>query len=458
MKKIIPAVLVLSALFFSCNQAVKNEYATVLVDLDGSSSGARAIDQNGLPFLKDTRITIETNGRLSGYFVKELKAAEPKNAVLHFPVGDTIHMCVKAFNESGIWSGSTTFTVEEGSNAVSVKLNKTISGAQALSFSISKFHDALGMPSARLDLYSGNKKIDSKDKILAPPSFCRDAKGRIFVTYFYANGGRNVLDLVRYDSEGNNPKRLIPGEQGNSVWLLTSDLTTGKVYVLNYNKNLYEVGEEELETYPSSNWPFVDMGVLYNFDLIHCIAAHGGQLFVLGTKTGETDTELYVYDIENFAVPPSFQLNNEADNDIDDPPSGSTYTDMFVTDGAVYLLRSDYADDPDSDVYSKGALIRYDYDKDNKEIDDKKEFGTSGEDADEEPHIVLTPDTSFYGPLKFIGFDDDVLYIADDGVIFTYSNEVLYVTANKNRIASFNTATESLSFTDTSVTWEKEML
>ena len=54
MKKFITAVLMLSVVFFSCNQAVKGEYATVVLDLDGSSSGGRAIGQNGLPYLHNT--------------------------------------------------------------------------------------------------------------------------------------------------------------------------------------------------------------------------------------------------------------------------------------------------------------------------------------------------------------------------------------------------------------------
>ena len=432
----------LSVVFFSCNQSVKGEYATVVLDLDGSSSGGRAIGQNGLPYLKDTHITIEANGRIGGTFVKEFAPGEAGNIALRLIIGDTVRLRVKASNESGIWSGSTTFTVEEGINAVAVRLNRTISGAQALTFSITKSFDALGTPYDRLDVYVGNKKIDSKDNVLAPPSFCRDTKGRIFVAYYYRNVN-DVLDLVRYDSEGNNPTTLINGEQSGGVWHLASDLATGKVYVLRYDKTLYEVGE----TGPYTSWRNTTIS---GFAEIDSFAVHDKQLFVLG-KIG-TAEKLYVYDIK---TTPSFQLVNQEPNDIDEPPSGSTYTDMFVTDDAVYLLRSDYAPVPDhGKVYSKGALIKYDYDKDDKEIDDKEEFGTS--DNGTQNGIVLTPDTSFYGPLKFVGFDDDVLYIADDGVKFTYFNEVSRITANKNRIASFNTSTKSLSFTDTSATWAKE--
>ena len=431
----------LSAVFFSCNQAVKDEYATVVLDLTDSSSGGRAIAQNGLPFLKDTHITIETVGRLSGTFVTDFPPEENRSVVLRFIVGDTVRLRVKASNASGIWSGSTSFTVEEGTNAVAVKLNRTISGAQALTFSMTKFYDEYGTSYDRLDVYVGNKKIDSKDNVLAPPSFCRDTKGRIFVAYYYRDNDTKI-GLTRCDSEGNNKKTLVDTVSSN-IPLLASDLTTGKVYVLD-STTLYEVGE----TGPYTSWRNTTIS---GFAEIDSFAVHDKQLFVLG-KIG-TAEKLYVYDIK---TTPSFQLANQESNDIDEPPSGSTYTDMFVTDDAVYLLRKEYAVPPVSSgkVYSKGALIKYEYDKDDKEIDDREEFGAS--DNGIQNGIVLTPDTSFYGPLKFVGFDDNELYIADDGVSLAYLNEAARITANKNRIVSFNTATESLSFTDTSATWAKE--
>lgn len=456
MKKLITAVLLLSAVFFSCNQAVKGDYATVVVDLGGSSSGARAIGQNGLPFLKDTRIRIEANGRVGGTVVKEFAPGEVGNIALRLIIGDTVSLRVKAFNASGIWSGSTTFTVEEGVSAVSVKLNRTISGAQALTFSMTKTGTHGNNPLYTVNLYVGNKKIDSKDNVLSSPSFCRDGKGRIFVAYHYESSQEKV-DLVRYDSEGNNATRLIPGEQSGSVWSLTSDMTTGKVYVLDDNKKLYEVGEDPLSPTTPTNWR---RAVINGFTEVHSIAAHGGQLFVLG-KTGSGE-ELYVYDnIDNqlsTATPiPQIQLPATPNTVVDpSPPDSRTYTDMFVTDDAVYLLRKEYVMPPVSsgNVYSKGALIKYEYDRNDKEIDDEEEFGESNEDA--KNGIVPTGDNCFYGPLKFVGFDDDVLYIADDGVALTYFNEAPRISANKNRIASFNTASNSLSFADTSATWAKE--
>ena len=447
MKKLITAGLLLSTFFFSCNQAVKGEYATVVVDLGGSASGARAIGQNELPFLKDTHITIEAVGRLSGTFVKEFAPGEAGNIALRLITGDTVRLRVKASNASGIWSGGTTFTVEEGINAVAVKLNKTISGAQALTFSMTKTGTHGNNPLYTVNLYVGNKKVGSKDNVLSPPSFCRDAKGRIFAAYYYYESSREKVDLIRYDSEGNESEKLIKKDWISSPLILASDLTTKEVYAVR-SRELYKVGTGSFKL-----WPSVDMRS--DYARINLIAAHNGQLFVFGQKNGVNNSHLYVYDINLSET--SFTLAHEKLNtELSVPPTDTSYKDMFVTDDAVYLLRSDYAAVPNQygKVYSKGALIKYEYDKEDKKIDDREEFGKS--DEDDENGIVLTPDTSFYGPLKFVGFDDDVLYIADDGIKFAYFNEAPRITANKNRIASFNTATESLSFTDTSATWAKE--
>jgi len=446
MKKTIIAFCVCAVLFASCNAVMERQFADVVLDFDGSSSAQdRSLDANGLPVFADSAMRIETNGDISGVFVKDFAAHDKKSVVLNLPIGDRVRIRVFVYSESGIWSGSTSFTVEDGPNAVSVKLRKTITGAQPITFSVTKSFDASGTPSARLDVYVGNKNICSKtEPDVSAPSLCRDERGRIFVAYYYHDGTHGALDLVRYDSEGNNATKMINGEQSGSVWHLASDLVTGKVYVLRYDQTLYEVGEDPLSPLP----PFWNSYSISAFAEVHSIAAHGGQLFVLG-KIGAAE-KLYVYDI---AAP--FSLSGQTANDITAPPSGSTYTDMLVTDGAVHLLRKDSAEPVKSKVYSKGALIKYDYNKDTKKISGGTEFGAS--DRGEQNGIVLTPDTSFYGPIKFIGFNDDVLYIADDGVTFTYLNEMpRSIMANKNRIASFNMTGNSLSFTDTNATWGEE--
>ena len=68
------------------------------------------------------------------------------------------------------------------------------------------------------------------------------------------------------------------------------------------------------------------------------------------------------------------------------------------------------------------------------------------------------PKDRFYGARRIIGFEDGVLYIADDGAIFR-SLEVLNdykLIANKNRIAKLDTRSGTLTFENTDATWYRQ--
>ena len=55
---------------------------------------------------------------------------------------------------------------------------------------------------------------------------------------------------------------------------------------------------------------------------------------------------------------------------------------------------------------------------------------------------------NFYGAVKVIGFDEENIYIADDGFDAAYFAENPHIVKNRNRIATLNIATNTLSFLD----------
>ena len=100
-------------------------------------------------------------------------------------------------------------------------------------------------------------------------------------------------------------------------------------------------------------------------------------------------------------------------------------------------------------LYALGQIIRYQYSGsaftgETKIGLNSKAAGTDGIPFDAQ---------YFSAPVGFIGYDEDYIYIADDGVGIQYVNENYHVTANKNRIAAFNRKTSGLTFTDTDATW-----
>ena len=68
------------------------------------------------------------------------------------------------------------------------------------------------------------------------------------------------------------------------------------------------------------------------------------------------------------------------------------------------------------------------------------------------------PKDRFYGARRIIGFEDGVLYIADDGAIFRSLELVndYKLKENKNRIAKLDTHSGTLTFEDTDATWYRQ--
>lgn len=68
------------------------------------------------------------------------------------------------------------------------------------------------------------------------------------------------------------------------------------------------------------------------------------------------------------------------------------------------------------------------------------------------------PKDRFYGARRIIGFEDGVLYIADDGAIFSSINGAQGYTVypNINRIAKLDTRSGTLTFENTDAKWYRE--
>ena len=68
------------------------------------------------------------------------------------------------------------------------------------------------------------------------------------------------------------------------------------------------------------------------------------------------------------------------------------------------------------------------------------------------------PQDRFYGARRIIGFEDGILYIADDGAIFKsiqgYQGYTVY--PNINRIAALDTHSGTLTFENTDATWYRQ--
>lgn len=430
MKKLFIACISLcSILFFACNFGIKKDFARVEIYFGDSSSFARAVDSvTSLPELSSAYIKIEVEGELSGYSVKELKPEDQKNISLNLPIGDTVRIKVSVSNPSGIWSGSVTHTVDPESNVVGIKLKKNVSGLNNLLFT----QTGDGQHGYNLTLYMGGKKIPvplSHRQV----GFARDSKGRLYVGY----EEHGTPTLARYTSEGEREPRPLSG-----VYFLANDYTTGKMYGT-YGANFLEI-RDNLSLAPVSGAPSVTE--LFAVDNGRVVSGDWDDAqIVLGVIGKNTENERGIKDIIS-------RYDLEYDK-------GWYVNDFFIRGDYLYILLAnnrEHAAGSDNAVYSSGAVIKW-------------KLGTRSDGLPEligEPSVIgkttgILPlknravpasyySKNFYGAVKVIGFDDENIYIADDGFDAAYVAQVESprIVKNRNRIAALNMTTNTVSFTE----------
>ena len=129
-----------------------------------------------------------------------------------------------------------------------------------------------------------------------------------------------------------------------------------------------------------------------------------------------------------------------------------------MTKDALYLLFSAF-DNQSGKCYSLGGIVKYSYTANGTTgtiIRSKRRIGIADAHTAQNG-IYPTNESNFYGPVKVIGFDEQNLYIADDGVTFEKTDSGVIVKANRNSIASLSYKDDRLSLKSAdSTAWNKE--
>lgn len=448
------AALLTAALILqtSCNLTAP-EYG--IVTLDFENCAARSIGANGLPNLSDSTMQIDITGNSIVPITKQLEQDEPKVFSQFLPVGETIHIKVSIITPSATWAGFTDLTVESGDNEVAVKLNKVIASMRPVLFSAiqsaptTPYTFKLNMGGTPLEIAQSGS---GRDYLF----FTRDGKGRLYAAY-----SDPPVVIRRYTSEGDYEKKLSLPVGVTAVDSFTTDLKTGKVY-MSSGLTLYEIDD-------NGNL----MHVIGSAGTIKASAAYNGYLFVYSSLPAGGQLQMYRLTGTTAApigTPVQDPLNNiiPITGDSAIPHESGQCQDMFAYGNKVYLVFTISAPyDYDGSKAFYGGVLEYTYTEDGR-MTESGRYGFGGMESYKEytgPYETRiyrfngdAPYERFYGARRIIGFEDGVLYIADDGAIFRSIQGVqgYTVRANINRIAKLDTRSGTLTFENTDATWYRE--
>ncbi len=433
MKKILSFILLIALVLMSCQFSSQENYGTLIIDFN--KNNLRALGENGLPDIGNSKMKIEITGTGMETINQTFEAGKPKKFKKNFPVGAKLSIKVSIITASGTWTGKKDHTVKPNKNQISIELNK-------VAVDLNRFDFSLDENTAKLKINFAGKDMEISDCMY--PVFTRDGKGRLYIAYEDASGKEY---LRRYNSEGVLDKNDDISSIGCNI-SLAFDPVTGKSYLSNRAK-LYRI--EDNGTI-SAAFNYADPSFEYGF-----FACYNNFLFI--ADPDGTHLSMFKINGNNItsigsAVTFPTDLIKIAGNNAD-----LSFKDIFATENKIYLLFKSYKES--TEYCSLGGILEYTYTEAGINSDPTGKIGFPTENLTPDEGIVSNPDSDkyFYGAVKFLGFEGDTLYIADDGVEFTKESGVAGVRKlNKNRIAKFNTKAEAnpLKFEGVENTWFKE--
>ena len=438
--------------FTACNGMLTGgDTGTVRVVIGGGT--ARSVDGKGLPALneKNTVITITDEEGTA-------LARETTSVTVTLPIGTKITVKAVVTTAAGEWHGSEKHTVTAGDNFIAVKLSKTLKVAANLLFSITG-EDSSGSNIVSLSTQNGTKLLDGI-LIGTKPRTARDRIGRLYVLYDDISSARH---LKRFDVEGNEDTSFPSSGLSGAVASTTDiavDIKTDTLFFVNRMPagwTLYFTNKENAFNLKGPFPILIPSG--YTADTIQAIAAYNGMVYIaLATNASPPLRLLLAY--EAVLSGSTLTLTHKATQELSklrtDSAFGNNHTNctgLFADESGVYCLLAENETRWASKSYAVGKLIRYDYS--GGTLTKKMEQGLNPAAPGSDRPIPFD-DQYFFYPTGFIGYDEENIYIADDGFGIQYKNENWHFVTNRNRIAAFNRKTNEITFTDTAATWYEQ--
>ena len=459
MKKTLFFILMILVLMVSsCNLFLKEEYGELILSFDGSlPDGARALDSKGLPVLSSSPMKINII-RENGYTItRELGAEEPKSLVELVPVGEKIGIKVILISDLAEWAGYAEHIVTAGPNKVAVELSKKSKVAANLLFYY-KGKNFADKSLVSLSTQNG-KELINRILVDKKPVTARDKIGRIYVLY-----QESSFHLKRFDVEGNEDT----GFEAAFAAALPSSVTISDIdniaididdnYIFLFKENtVYCFKEKEdhsFESFSSALFPTVPAPVPSS----SAVAVYDDVLLAVYNDTLFA-CEFEFEDASGHSGAKRLKFESQANRkplaklrtDSDFGNNRTECTGLFADEDGVYCLLKEQGLHHGK-LYALGQLVHYTYS--GSTFTDKTKVGLDPAASTADP--IAFNAQYFSNPIGFIGYDEENIYIADDGVNIGYINENWHIKGNKNRIAAFNRETNTITFNNTAATWYEQ--
>ena len=447
------ALIVLS--FISCNQNLKEEngMGKVVISLGNT---ARSLNPEGLPILDKDNTTIMINvGGESEHHHHTHRIYHSSKISVEFPIGTKITVNVNVSTPVGfLWRGEKSLTVAAGVNNVSLELSKTPSYVPGVGFSLNGEQLFIKIGSNGSNGIKHNLTV-SKD---FTPKIKQDGIGRVCVLY-KDNTPAPATHLTRYTVEGEADtafndavSKLSRQNQNfiNNIENIAVDIETGNIFLIEKEGissagfRIYCITKEAKDfKYCSGNLSEVK---------VKAAAAYNGTLFLAGMKDNSTKLLAYITGLktENNMLELKSAGTTVIENISPENTGKTDCNDIHADDTGVYVLLSSTS--LKGNIYSVGQINSYEYDYNNGL------FGTNVKTAGrtttqlQNGGIPFDGDKDYYSkfskPVAFTSWNNDNLYIADDGINIVYkeASENFRVDGNKNRIATFIKGDNMLDF------------
>ena len=445
--------------FTACNGMTNSgETGTVQVFIGGGA--ARAVGGNGLPMFDGTNTTITVTDEDG-----ELLAQGATSVVLNVAIGTKITVKAVVTTATGKWRDSQTHTVKPGVNNIDLKLSKTPKVAANLLFSMKK--NPSGSVLLSLNTADGTSLLNGISDNPKPVT-ARDKIGRVYVRYKDDTSGSHYLR--RFNVEGNEDA----GFGGHLTAALTAaSVTIGNIdniaididdnYIFLFKENTVycfkEKDDHSFESFSSDEFPTVLASTKASAVAVGdkvLFAVYNDTLFACEFEFENppaSGNKVFKFKSSTIVSKPLDKLRKNASLFGNDLPE---CTGLFADDDEVYCLLTQQKYEAGR-KYALGQLVCYEYfgSGSSYALTNKDTIGLHSKAASLDSSLAFEAG-AFSNPIGFIGYDEENIYIADDGVNIGYINENWRIKGNKNRIAAFNRKTKTLTFSDTGATWYDE--